>query len=485
VVENTAMSGLLIVVRDSAGKPVPNMALEIRRPDGQLVTGNIADGNQPGTENNSPNRTSGGTYKTDANGHVHINGLDAGQYIVVPQGAGGFENDRQEYSATVTPGKLATLHITIKALGGLRLTAVDSMTKKPIYNLEYMLFDSNNRVFGTYYTNNNGRIDFPAEIPAGRYTIRMTRTASGYYLDETPKTVDFSAGRVTEIVWALTSQKGQIQILTKTGDDSEINGLPAGTPLSGAVFEAYEYKSGNMIDRFLSGPDGRAVSAPLPLGRYVVKMVQAPQWYKLSTQALDVELEFATQIVKVEFLNYAANTGVTIRKTGPAQCMPGDVIRYDIREVRNTSTVPLADFYWRDTLPVDAVRLERLVTGTYNQALKYKVMVTTSKGDARVIADNLSTTRNNVIDCSGVALGLYADEYVTSVTLVFGTVKAGFSCVEQPQIYVRTLSTLLNQYRFAKKSDVAGKYGTEWIAGNSVAVTEIYRKPVPLPKTGY
>ncbi len=87
--------------------------------------------------------------------------------------------------------------------------------------------------------------------------------------------------------------------------------------------------------------------------------------------------------------------------------MPGDDIRYDIRTVQNTGTVPLTDFYWRDTLPVDAVRLTKIVTGTYNQALKYKVMVTTNKGDSRVIADNLSTTQNNVIDCSNASLGLY------------------------------------------------------------------------------
>jgi maltoporin len=83
--------------------------------------------------------------------------------------------------------------------------------------------------------------------------------------------------------------------------------------------------------------------------------------------------------------------------------------------------VPLTDFYWRDILPTDAVRLEKIVTGTYNQSLKYKVLVTTNKGDTRIIADNLSTTQNNVIDCRNAALGLANDEYVTSFTLVFGT----------------------------------------------------------------
>jgi uncharacterized repeat protein (TIGR01451 family) len=278
---------------------------------------------------------------------------------------------------------------------------------------------------------------------------------------------------------------GQIQILKKSGDDNEINGLDAGTPLAGAIFEVYAYKSGNLVDRFISGSDGRAVSKPLPLGRYLVREVQAPQWYKLSTQTLDIELEFNAQIIKTEFLNYSANTGVTIRKTGNIEAMPGNTIRYDIKELRNTSAVPLTDFYWRDTLPTDAVRLTKLVTGTYNQSLKYKVMITTTKGDTRVIADNLSTTKNNVIDCSGTALGLRSDEYVTSFTLLFGTVKAGFTIVEQPQIYVKVLSALPNGYQFANKADVGGKYGSEWVVGNSTWRTTVYAPPTKLPRTGY
>ena len=213
--------------------------------------------------------------------------------------------------------------------------------------------------------------------------------------------------------------------------------------------------------------------------------MQSPQWYKLSTQTLDITLEFATQIVKMEYLNYSANIGVYIRKTGPAECMPGDTICYNIKAVQNTSSVPLSDFYWRDILPTDAVRLARIVTGTYNQSLKYKVLVTTNKGDTKIIADNLSTTKNNVIDCFNTCLGLRNDEYVTSFSLLFGTVKAGFAQVEQPQIYVKVLDTLQNQYKFANKADTGGKYGSEWIVFTSATVTEIFKKPEPLPRTGY
>jgi uncharacterized repeat protein (TIGR01451 family) len=216
-----------------------------------------------------------------------------------------------------------------------------------------------------------------------------------------------------------------------------------------------------------------------------VKEVEAPQYYRVSAESMDIEIEFATQIIKREFLNYSANTGVTIKKTGNYEAMPGDTIKYDIKELRNDSTVQLTDFYWRDMIPTDALRLTKIVTGTYNQSLKYKVIITTNKGDTRVIADNLSTTVNNVIDCSNAALGLHSDEYVTSFTLVFGTVKAGFCKVTVPQIYFTVKKDLPNGYEFANKVDIGGKCGSEWVIGASTWVTKCYAPPTKLPRTGY
>jgi uncharacterized surface anchored protein len=489
--ENAPMAGLVIVKTDAAtGEPLAGVVFEITRADGQIVTGSIADGNQPGTEASSPNRAEGisGGYTTDQSGRIQINTLPPGEYRVAERSAPqGYELDPEVRSVTVTPGKLTTLQLTNKQKAGFRLLKIDSVTKRPIYGAEFMVFSADNQIVGRYVTDSEGLIDFSGILTEGRYTIRETRPADGYYADDTPRTVEFRSGRMTEVVWENTPQAGQIQILKLSGDDSELSGLPKGSPLAGAIFEVYQYKSGNLVDRFVSGSDGRAVSKPLPLGRYLVKEVQAPRWYRSSEESLDIEIEFNAQIIKREFLNYAANTGVKIRKTGNYETMPGDVIRYDIKEVANTSSVPLTDFYWRDTLPASAVRVQKIVTGTYNQSLKYKILITTNKGDTRVIADNLSTTQNNVIECRGVALGLASDEYVTSFTLMFGTVKAGFCAVALPEVYVTVNKGLPNGYEFANKADAGGKYAaeSEWIIGNAVWVTTVYSPPVRLPRTGY
>ncbi len=263
----------------------------------------------------------------------------------------------------------------------------------------------------------------------------------------------------------------------------------------------YDWRTGNLVDRFVTMANGIGASKALPLGRYTVTEVQAPQYYKINenlttvygtglstagASSIDITLEFATQIVKLNVTNASANTGVSIKKTGNIEAMPTDIIRYDIPQLRNDSTVPLTDFYWRDMIPTDALRLSQIVTGTYNHSLRYKIMVTTNKGNSMVIADNLSTLQNNVIDCRNAAIGLPSDEYVTSFTLLFGVVPAGFTTVEQPQIYTQVLSSLPSGYQFANKVDIGGKYQDEWVISNSTWLTTIYRPTIPtLPQTGY
>jgi len=494
-VPNDPATSLLIIKTDAqTGRPLQGVVFDVKRIDGQFVQGSLTSGNQPGTFANSPNKTTGangtvaGSYTTDAHGRISINHLDAGEYSVTERKAlPGYELDTNVYSVTVYPGQQSTLYLENKPLAGLRIYKVDALTGAPIANVEFMVYDLNGKVVGVFYSDNNGVVDLTAVLSEGRYKIRETRAAAGYVLDDEPKTVEFVAGKVTEITWTNMPKLGQIQILKISADDNEINGFPAGTPLAGAVFEVYSYKSGNLVDRFVTGNNGKGASKPLPLGRYLVCEVQAPQYYQLNNKELDVTLEFNEQIIKLEVANKSANTGVSIKKTGNLETMPGDIIRYNITAVRNESTIPLSDFYWRDILPVDAVRLNKIVTGTYNQSLRYKILATTNKGNTIVVADNLSTTKNNVIECSNVALGLPSDEFITTFMLMFGTVKAGFSCVEQPQIYVRVLDNLQNGYQFANKCDVGGKntYG-EWIVSNSVMVTKVVRPAVtiPLPKTG-
>ena len=400
--------------------------------------------------------------------------------------ASGYIADATPQQVEVKDGQTATLELTNKKASGILLHKVDADTGEGIYGAVFLLYDRNKNPIGQYVTDQDGYIYVDEGLEDGRYYLREIKAADGYVLDSKLKTIYIENGSTTEIEWENTAVRGQIQIIKKSANDNPINGLPAGTLLQGAVFEIYD-KAGNTVDTIRTDRNGRAVSKLLPLGRYTIREVSAPSYYSVNPTLMTAYLEYEGQIVTFEVENDSVSTGVSIKKTGYNEVMPGQPIKYTITGVGNTSTVPLSSFYWRDTLP-GQVTLTRLVTGTYNQQLSYKIVYKTNlSGDSyRTLADNLSTTKNYVLDTRPAILGLAANEKVTEVMYVFGIVKAGFGQVETPYIYGTVAQGLSNGSSIVNVADVGGLYNGQWIMAASRWLTTVYAKTtVTLPKTGY
>jgi hypothetical protein len=321
----------------------------------------------------------------------------------------------------------------------------------------------------------------------GRYQIRELEPAPGYMPDTSVKTFWVRYGATSEIEWENTPMQGQIQITKRSEDYNTFNGFAAGTLLEGVPFEIYD-RSGNLTDTVKTDKNGVAKSRLLPLGRYTVKEVQSVSFYMTNTDAVEAEIEFAGQIVRLEFLNGSIRTGVTIKKRGYAEVVPNQTVRYEISETGNTGTQNLDSFYWRDVLPIDAVRLSKIVTGTYSSKQNYKIVYRTNlRNDYITMADNLSTFKNAVIDASPTALGLAAGEYVTEFMLAFGVVPQGFAQLEPAYVHCDVLPWLPHEYRFTNKADAGGLHEGRWIMTTDRWTTAVYgKKGVPtLPRTGY
>ena len=462
---NQPIGGVEILKVDAnrTSKRIPNTTFEIRKIDDELID----------------------TVTTDKNGRVFC-ALENGAYYAVEIEAGeGYRLDDTPHYFEVENGKTTSIRIENEAFSGLLIHKVDSTTGEGIYGAHFLVYDSSKNPIGEYVSDDRGYV-YVEGLSSGRYYVRELDN-EGYLVDDELKTVYIRDGATTEIEWENTPITAQIQIWKKSADDNAINGFPAGTPLEGAVFEIYN-KANALVDTIESNSRGLAVSKPLPLGRYIVKEVSSPQYYSVSEEEVTVYLEHEGQIVQIEFLNESVYTNVSIGKSGYTEVVPGQEIRYTVKDIANNSTVPLDSFYWRDTLPTDAVRLDKIITGTYSARLNYKVVFQTNLSNTqRVLADNLNTLQNYTLDASPAALGLAFNEYVTQVTFLFGRVPGGFRQVETPYIYCDVLSDLPHEYRFANKCDVGGMWRNQWIQATDRWVTIIYRGgPVPtLPRTGY
>ena len=462
---NTPVGGLQIIKSDKdSGKRISGVKFEIRKMNGEII----------------------GTFTTDSDGVIYLPEAESGWYTVTElEAASGYLLDTTPHRIEVKDGQTATLEITNHKSSRILLHKVDKATGKGIYGAVFLLYDSNHNPIGEYVTDQDGYIYADEGLADGRYYLREIKAAPGYVLDPELKTIYIRYGSTTEIEWSNTAECGQIQIIKKSADDNATNGLPAGTLLEGAVFEIYD-KAGNVVDTIKSDRNGRAVSKTLPLSRYTIREIKAPANYSINPTVMTAYLEFNGQIVTFEVQNTSVSTGVSIKKTGPVQAVPGQPIRYVFSQIKNSSNVALDSFYWRDQLPVQ-VTLGKIVTGSYNQPLSYKVVYKTNlSGDYRTLADNLSTSKVYVLDARPAVLGLAANERVTEVMFVFGNVKAGFAQVETPYIYATARSGLANNASVLNVADVGGLYNGQWIQAVSRWLTTVYTKTtVKLPKTGY
>lgn len=462
---NVRAGGLTVIKKDEkTGERIPGVQFEIRKMDGEIV----------------------GTRTTDENGVIHLPEAENGWYTVTElKAAEGYRLDDTPHRIEVRDGQTATLEITNKAISGILIHKVNAVTGEGIPGVSFLLYDSGNNPIAQETSDDRGYVRFE-NLTAGRYYLRELEN-EGYIPDTQKKTVYVKSGETTEIEWKNTPITGQIQVTKVSADYNSMNGWPAGTPIPNTVFEVYNARTNRLVDTIKTDKNGLAVSKPLPLARYKIVESKAAEFYGLDKTPIEVEIEYAGQIVKASMTNKSLSTNVSIKKTGYVEVMPGQLVRYNFTGIANNSTTALESFYWRDTLPVKAVRLQTIYTGTWNTPGNYKIVYKTnlSGGTWRTLADNLSTSKNYVLDASPAALGLAANEYVTEFMAAFGIVPANFRQVEAPRVDCKALAKLTGGTQFVNTSDAGGVYNGQWIMATSRWSTRVYAPSKPLPRTGY
>ena len=421
------------------------------------------------------------TVTTGDTGTVFAPLAEGDYYAVEQESPSGFKLDSTRHYFSVKDGEVTQEVIENEAISGILVHKISTADGKGIPGVSFILYDSGHNPIDQQTTDDRGYAWFEG-LEGGHFYLKELEN-EGYIPDTQLRTVYVKAGETTEVTWENTPITGQIQIVKRSADYNPTNGLPAGTLLEGAVFEIYD-KAGNLVDTIKSDSRGLAVSKQLPLSRYSVREVKAPANYGINEEVLTAYLEYEGQILRFEVTDKSLSTGVSITKTGPKEVVSGQPVNYTFSGIANTSNVRLDSFYWRDTLPAQ-VRLNTVVTGTYNFPGTYKITYRVNGGEYRTLADNLSTAQNYTLAASPTALGLAANERVTEIMFVFGQAPAGFAQVEQPALKCTAINGLTAGSSFVNIADVGGVYNDQWVQAISRWVSTVYGKPTPLPRTGY
>jgi len=436
IFKHSQLFGLQVISKCfETGELIPNVSYEIATADGKPC----------------------GTIKGD-----EFKGLEPGWYAVTPKTApNGFRFVSMEaVNVEVKEGQLATLNFSLNQMSSLKIKVVDGETNKPIPKVKIVLKDQN-KMLKEYITDKTGSIQLDLAVLADNYALEMIDCPDGYTLDKIPKTIETLTTETTNVTWKLYEKGGQIQIKVTSADKNLVLDKPAGTPLEGAVFEITNADTYQVVGKIISDKSGFAASSPVPIGRYMVRMISAPAYYAVNADwEEEIRIKIDNDVVATEMTVNSVNLGSNIALKSNTTIKAGMTMRVDIETAQNTSDVRLDHFYVHIKVPTDAVRAATINTGKWSHTVFYTLTYKTNMEDYRPIATTLQSKANYQYSLSTQSLDLKSGEYVTDVRMEFGTVPKGFKMVEKACFTEYVLATVNNNYKIVSRAEIGGQFNT-------------------------
>ena len=424
-----------------------------------------------------------GTYSTDENGQIYIEGLPIGTYTLIEKTTNQWYNLADDVEVEINWNE--TTEVTIEnelKKGQAKVIKVDSENEEiKIEGVKFNVLDEDGNVLETIVTDENG------EAVTSEYVIRdydtiylqEIETNEKYVLNDELIKVELTANEVQSITVENEKIKGQIQIIKTSADDNNVTGEKAGTPLEGVEFEIYD-SEGNLLETVTTDEEGIALTSLLEKGEYKVKEISTNEWYYLNEETYTANIEENNQIVSLNITNESKNPDVEIEKVGQDEAEIGSEIEYDI-SIRNTGNTSLDNLTWTDEIAYEYIEVTKFSTGTYNQDVNYNLYYKTNLSDDEYILlmEDLNSQENYEIDFE---FELPDGEYVTGIKLEFDTVDVGFCSNENPHLTARVKDTVKSETTITNTVNIIAEYNGYTILGSSAWDTFVYKL---LPKTGF
>ena len=371
--------------------------------------------------------------------------------------------------------------------GQIKVIKVDQDNNEvKLKGVGFKVYDEENNLVDTLITDENGEATSKRLRIDKKYIVQESKTLENYVLNETPQTVTLTQDQITDLTFKNELIKGYIRVIKVSKEDNKYNGDIKGTRLQNAKFEVYD-ENNNLVDTLVTDENGEAITKELPKGKYTLKEVDSPDYYILTDEIFEAEIVKHQEIIDVEVENDNVDIDIEVNKTGFKETQSKDSIYYDFSNIHNKSNIALDNFTWSDSLPTNALRANKIYTGTWNEDLKYSVWYKTNLSDDYImLKDGLSTLVNNEVKFTDATL--QEGEFIIDFEFRFGIVKADFREVEQPRLYCDMLDDLPNGFIFVNHTKVSGNYKDIYVEDKDDWTTITYYKEIEttqkLPRTG-
>ena len=371
--------------------------------------------------------------------------------------------------------------------GQIRIIKVDMDNNEvKLKGVKFNVYDEDKKLVDTLVTDEKGEAVSKRLRIDKKYTVQETETLKNYVLNETPQTITLEQDQIKDLTFENELIKGYIKITKISKEDNKYNGDKSGTKLENAEFEVFDIEN-KLVDTLITDKNGEATTKELLKGKYTIKEKTSPDYYILTDIIFDAEIIKHQEVVNVTVEDDNVDIEVEVTKKGFIETQSKDSIYYDFSNIHNKSNIAIDNFTWSDSLPTNALRVNRIYTGTWNEDLQYSVWYKTNLSDDYILLqDNLSTTINNEVKFTDATL--QEGEFITDFEFRFGTVKADFKEVEQPRLYCDMLDNLPNGFIFVNHTKVAGNYKDVYVEDKDDWKTITYYKEIEtmkkLPRTG-
>lgn len=400
-----------------------------------------------------------GTYHTDVNGELEIKDLRIGDYSLIEKKTNKWYNLAEDTEVEVEWNLTKELQIENELKkGSIKIIKVDEEDNEvKLENVKFKVMDKDGNVLEELITDENGEAE-TSSYPIRDFSelkIQEVETLDNYVLDDEIHTIKLEENQIKDVVFK---------------------------------FEVYN-SNNELVDTLTTDSEGKAISKLLVKGKYYIKEVDSGSpYYLINSDIFEAEIKEHKEIVDVNVEDDSVDIEVEVEKKGFVETQSKDGIYYDFSNIHNKSNIALDNFTWSDSLPTNALRANRIYTGTWNEDLTYSVWYKTNLSDDYImLKDGLSTLVNNEVKFTDATL--QEGEFITDFEFRFGTVKADFREVEQPRLYCDMLDNLPNGFIFVNHTKVSGNYKDIYVEDKDEWTTITYYKEMEttqkLPRTGW
>ena len=287
--ENIPLSALVVWKYDSVtGEAVSNAVFQVKYLGGTSGTGGTVIG----------------TYKTSANGSFTVTGLKEGTYIVEELSSdSGHVIDSAPQTAYIS-GKqqdVVQLYFGNSPKGSLLVKKIDSVTHKPLSDVEFMVTTADGTVVGDangkYVTDSAGTFTITDVAPDTTLVIKETHAKDGYILDDTPQTVKVKSNEVITVEFRNQPKGG---VLVKKVDAA------TNEPISDVEFLVTDSDGnfiGNANGKFITDSAGTFTITDIAPGTtLIIKETRAKDGYLLDDTPQTVKVK-SNEMITLEFRN--------------------------------------------------------------------------------------------------------------------------------------------------------------------------------------